>query len=276
MSRKSKFFDIIKQMMHGFGDDQNPSIESVTIVEDTTVNQLRQIVREALKHAFRRGKEEIEVIDLLFLYRNNPHGLRRLQRYFKSKCMKLTQLEEPTENLILSKSSNLPTKYYKNIRKAIRVFDTTGELLDLSIPDPVKHERELRANNISIELDDEDYQIYHEARTISFGKRKLAFKNWLVYPEDDISLSPEVWNLMEYLAYETVALIMDCVLKLREQAEEEAAQSDKTVVYKKTGAIYEPLRPTEILEAVAAYESTEKRPTIAHGYKRVCSRLFIS
>lgn len=68
-------------MMHGFGDDSEPMIESAKIIEDVVLNQMRALICEACKIAEMRDTLIVSAEEFLFLLRKDKIKLQRLVNY---------------------------------------------------------------------------------------------------------------------------------------------------------------------------------------------------
>ncbi|XP_075552451.1 transcription initiation protein SPT3 homolog [Dermacentor variabilis] len=230
----------IRGMMHGFGDSREPLLESVKLVEDIVAQQLKCVFHRAADVATLRGSKSVAIEDILFLMRKNKVKLSRLVRYLELKSMqgyiysKLpTDDEEATAAALASaesavadvKSEGAPQfKRTKICRDFISFIDQTGELADVfseSIFDEVKHEREMRLEVHTRTMDQTQYMEYSNARASSFcRKNKTArFREWLMKDiESDVKLSPTVLDIFSYLAYETVAQIVDLALLIKKES----------------------------------------------------------
>ncbi|KAM7307064.1 transcription initiation protein SPT3 homolog isoform X2 [Ixodes scapularis] len=115
-------------------------------------------------------------------------------------------------------------KRTKLCRDFVTSIDQTGELaaaLQDSIFDEVKHERYLRAEAQTRCMDQAQYFEYSNARRSSFcAKQKSArFRDWLLKDVDlDIKPTSSVLEVFNYLAYETVAQIVDLALLVKKDA----------------------------------------------------------
>lgn len=71
--------------MHGFGDSNEPLLESAKIIEDVVLQQMKTIVRRACEIADRRASSKKSNIvngeDIIFLLRKSKLKLRRLMKY---------------------------------------------------------------------------------------------------------------------------------------------------------------------------------------------------
>lgn len=68
-------------MMHGFGDDSEPLIESAKIIEEVVLHQMRGIICEACKIAEMRDSLIVSAEEFLFLLRKDKIKLQRLLNY---------------------------------------------------------------------------------------------------------------------------------------------------------------------------------------------------
>ncbi|XP_065293808.2 transcription initiation protein SPT3 homolog isoform X4 [Dermacentor albipictus] len=230
----------IRGMMHGFGDSREPLLESVKLVEDIVTQQIKCVFHRAAEVATLRGSKAVAIEDILFLMRKDKVKLSRLVRYLELKSMqgyiysKLpTDDEEATAAALASAESAVADvklegapqfKRTKICRDFISFIDQTGELADVfseSIFDEVKHEREMRLEAHTRTMDQTQYMEYSNARASSFcRKNKTArFREWLMKDiESDVKLSPTVLDIFSYLAYETVAQIVDLALLIKKES----------------------------------------------------------
>lgn len=230
----------IRGMMHGFGDSREPLPESVKLVEDIVTQQIKCVFYRAAEVATLRGSKSVAIEDILFLMRKDKVKLSRLVRYLELKSMqgyfysKLPTDDEEAAAVALAsaesavadvKSDGTPLfKRTKICRDFISFIDQTGELADVfdeSIFDEVRHEREVRLEAYTRTMDQTQYMEYCEARASSFcRKNKTAqFREWLMKDiESDLKLCPTVLDIFSYLAYETVAQIVDLALLIKKES----------------------------------------------------------
>lgn len=210
---KSKYFNEIKLMMHGFGDSHIPNNETVLLVESITLSQLRMIIQEAQRQqygAYLRGEE------LVFLLRKNKYKMRRFVKYLENKALKRVA----TSNVVdLTTDIDSPPKH--KLIEFIEHIDETGELTDVNDFDEVKHERQLRAERISIALNEQQYILFSLARSTNFSSKSMSqIKNYenlraWIDPNMEITFGEYAMEVLSYFAYETVAQLIDYVLLLR-------------------------------------------------------------
>ncbi|XP_044746796.1 transcription initiation protein SPT3 homolog [Coccinella septempunctata] len=213
---KVTFTNEISRMMFGFGDSCSPNPETVQLVENITLDQLRTIVREALKYS--ADGKTLKGEELIFLMRHDKYKMRRFVKYLHNKVLKNIQ----TSNLA---EIDLDVKPKGYLMEFIQKIDETGEFTDLTEMDEVKHQRDLRADRISQALDEEQYLEFCKARTTSFCSKHITMrnlerlKNWIDSdPNSQIVFRLEALEVLAYLAYQTVAEIVDYALLVRMDA----------------------------------------------------------
>lgn len=222
------FHKEIASMLHGFGDVATPLTTTVTLVESIVLKQLRGALYLAAKNADRRGSKCVCPEDIFFLARNSKVKLKRMLIYLKTidniKKNKMVDeqyipnvlLEEDSENMKKRKRS------YNEIVEAIGGSEAMCKDLDI---DEVILSRKLRANKISQSLTLEKYETYHKARRVSFYSRMnnyVKLKQWIC-PANDVTVSNQSMDLLAYVAYETVAQIMDLCFLVRQDFKSESS-----------------------------------------------------
>ncbi|KAG9340187.1 hypothetical protein JZ751_021912 [Albula glossodonta] len=68
--------NVIRCMMYGFGDDQNPYTESVDILEDLVIEFITEMTHKAMSIG-RQGRVQVE--DIVFLIRKDPRKFARVK-----------------------------------------------------------------------------------------------------------------------------------------------------------------------------------------------------
>ncbi|XP_014207234.1 transcription initiation protein SPT3 homolog [Copidosoma floridanum] len=261
----------IRQMMHGFGDHSEPLVETAKIIESVVLNQMRGIIRKACEIADMRESPTVSTEDFLFLLRKDKIKLQRLVNYLKLKEFKSTMYKtiepEAMDYLDVSKSdevSKIPCfKFLKHI-------DNTGELLnDKELVDHVKHKRNMRMEMISRKIDESRYLEFSKARCVSFAnKNKHKFSDW-IGASGDLTISKAGYTVLGYLAYETVAQIVDLAFLVRQDQNKlqgdpiDRLQSSypNPITYKPyqyaKPVMTRPLTPAEVNEALRRYWSPQ-------------------
>lgn len=222
----------ITLMMHGFGDNPNPNAATVLLVENIVLHQLRSLVQEALAISINRESKLIKNFDIIFIMRRNPYKLKRLHDY-QSKLELISQRQEeigatnnPAELLNLLEDEKDPN--LKNKRTHIFVIeqlDETNEVGDIKF-DVADYLRKVRAAKITETMSFDKYQAYHKARCSSFRSRFVSVHRnygklevW-VNPNKEVKLTVSALEVLCFVAYETVAEIVDAVFLVRQDAKQ--------------------------------------------------------
>ncbi|CAG0879592.1 unnamed protein product [Darwinula stevensoni] len=208
----------ISQMMHGFGDSSQPSLETVQLVERVTLCELRKIVAQAASVAeWRCGQRKlVSLEDILFLLRRDKAKLKRLLQVFARK--------DQLGNLKVSLADDLEGGNKSRVAFALQFLnsiDSSGQLSSANhedIFDEVKNERAERLEICSRYLSKAQYLEWTEARKISFYQknRMLKLRDWIMQdPSFTVRLSSGALEILQYLAHETVAELVDLALLVR-------------------------------------------------------------
>lgn len=197
-------------MMFGFGDSHKPNPDTVRLVENIVLQQLRLVVQEALK--FAENGKPLKPEHLIFLMRKNKFKMCRFIKYLQNK-----DLRKKAENQTI----DLTDQQKNFLIDFIERIDETGELTDITEFDEVKYERQLRADRISIALDEEKYMKFFKARCASFNSKQMSrirnfmkLKEW-VDPKGEVEFTSMSLDVLSYYAYETVAQLTDYALLVR-------------------------------------------------------------
>lgn len=216
----------ISNMMHGFGDNPNPNPATVVLVESIVLQQLRSVLQEALKISEIRGKKTITNYEIIFLMRKNIMKLKQLQDYQlslenidkKTSSMGLTE----EELLYLDDESNPKLRQRRTHIEIIEDLDELDEVEHIKV-NTVSQIRKLRASKLSEQLPLDKYEAYHKARCASFrsnatfNKGFSKLEKW-VNPNKDLRLTILALEVLGFIAYETVAEIVDSVYLIRQDA----------------------------------------------------------
>ncbi|XP_055491533.1 transcription initiation protein SPT3 homolog isoform X2 [Leucoraja erinacea] len=220
-AKSNSFVAELQTMMYALGDARRPLQETAVLIEDIVHSQLINLLHQAAEISQVRGARVIAAEDLLFLMRKDKRKLRRLIRYmsfrdFKSKIIKGVEDEDVIEADKSSSSINKRQKLYQEFLSSI---DQTGELLGLleeDDTDEVKQERLERAERQTRTMDSSQYAEYCESRQLSFAKKSSKFKDWLDCSSMEVKPNPIALEIMAYLAYETVAQLVDLALLVKQ------------------------------------------------------------
>ncbi|XP_064618360.1 transcription initiation protein SPT3 homolog [Liolophura sinensis] len=215
----------IQQMMHGFGDSRRPLLDSAMLVEELVHQQMTTIAQQAAGVAMSRNARFIGIEDFLFLLRKDKVKLRRLLRYMmlkdKTATLKSSQDEEEG-NETGEKLSQPLKKRTKMCQDFLSNIDQTGELVALFEDDgldEVKHDRLLRAELLTRSMTPTQYLEFCEARQVTFCRKFKShrFKEWLLTGLHlEVKPNALALEVLSYLAYETVAQIVDLSLLVKQ------------------------------------------------------------
>lgn len=232
-------------MMHGFGDCRRPLLASARLVEDIVKQQMRLLFHQAAGVASLRGSKCVGVEDVLFLMRKDKAKLGRLIRYLECKSLQgyvfsklpMDEDDAPSAALLSPEAGEEPSslsvdlnptesprfKRTKVCRDFIASIDQTGELASVFTDptlDDVKQERDARAEARTRCMDQAQYIEYASARASSFCRKNKVgrFREWLMKDiQSESRLSHSVLEVFNYMAYETVAQIVDLALLIKKE-----------------------------------------------------------
>lgn len=217
----------IANMMHGFGDNPNPNAATVLLVENIVLQQLRSMLQEAIGLSNCRGSKSITNYDIIYLMRKNKFKLKRLHDYQK-KLDQLDKTKQVTNNttdgmmsgVMLEDEKDPTIKKRRTHIDVIKELDEADEVAQIKF-DVIDYLRKIRANKISEALSFEKYEAYHKARCSSFrsgyglSKGFVKLERWL-NPTKELKISASALEVLCFLAYETIAEIVDGVFLIRQ------------------------------------------------------------
>ncbi|XP_068623766.1 transcription initiation protein SPT3 homolog [Battus philenor] len=217
----------ISNMMHGFGDNPNPNAATVVLVENVVLQQLRTMLQEASDRSIMRGAKAISNCDIIFLIRKNKLKLKRLHDYQIKldqieKSRQVTTTESAMPGIILDDEKDPSIKKRRTHIDFIKEFDEADEVSQIKF-DSIDYLRKVRAAKITESMSFEKYEAYHKARCSSFrssygmGKGFVKLEKWL-NPTKEFKITLSALEVLCFLAYETVAEIVDAVFFVRQDA----------------------------------------------------------
>ncbi|XP_040283220.1 transcription initiation protein SPT3 homolog isoform X2 [Bufo bufo] len=217
----TSFVPELQSMMFSLGDARRPLQETAVLVEDIVHTQLINLLQQAADVSQMRGARVISAEDLLFLMRRDKKKLKRLLKYmvfrdYKSKVLKGVEEEDLEEKLAANNNANKRQKLAQDFLNSI---DQTGELLALMEDDEideVKQERMERAEKQTRNMDSAQYAEFCESRQLSFSKKASKFRDWLDCSSMEIKPNAVAMEILAYLAYETVAQLVDLALLVKQ------------------------------------------------------------
>ncbi|KAM7136962.1 transcription initiation protein SPT3 homolog isoform 1-T1 [Molossus nigricans] len=214
------------------GDARRPLHETAVLVEDVVHTQLINLLQQAAEVSQLRGARVISAEDLLFLMRKDKKKLRRLLKYmffrdYKSKIVKGIEEDDLLEDKL--SSTNNTNKRQKIAQDFLNSIDQTGELLAMFEDDEIDEVKQERMEeNIQLALwakraerqtrimDSAQYAEFCESRQLSFSKKASKFRDWLDCSSMEIKPNVIAMEILAYLAYETVAQLVDLALLVRQ------------------------------------------------------------
>ncbi|GAB1608781.1 initiation SPT3 homolog isoform X1 [Argonauta hians] len=221
----------IQQMMHGFGDCRKPLQESAALLQEIVHSQMLFLLYQASEVAAKRNGRFISLEDFLFLLRKDKVKLHRLLRYMKMKDLKSASLrgtgfddDEQSDALLEKPGQPSQKKRLKMCYDFIASFDQTGELLVLfedDSMDEIKLDRMVRAEMLSRQMSPQQYREFCESRQVNFSRKYKSqrFKDWLM---SGVCIEPKpnplALEMFSYLAYETIAQLMDLAIIVQREA----------------------------------------------------------
>ncbi|KAM4042666.1 transcription initiation protein SPT3 homolog isoform 1-T1 [Anomaloglossus baeobatrachus] len=217
----TSFVPELQSMMFSLGDARRPLLETAVLVEDIVHTQLINLLQQAADVSQMRGARVISAEDILFLMRRDKKKLKRLLRYmvfrdYKSKILKGIDEEDLEEKLAANTNANKRQKLAQDFLNSI---DQTGELIALMEDDEideVKQERMERAEKQTRNMDSAQYAEFCESRQLSFSKKASKFRDWLDCSSMEIKPNAVAMEILTYLAYETVAQLVDLALLVKQ------------------------------------------------------------
>ncbi|KOB69588.1 Transcription initiation protein SPT3-like protein [Operophtera brumata] len=215
-------------MMYGFGDSPNPNPETVLLIESIVLQQLRSLLKEAYQVSVERGKKNITNYELIYLMYTNRNVLKMKRLHdFQLAQDEIEEIDEfvlPEEfitdeegDVIIETASNAWRK--RTHIDIIKELDKKGEVKNINY-DYLGHLRKIRAKNLTDAMSSEEYEPFQEARRSSFRTstgfkhRFSKLKEWVI-PNREYKITNSALEVLSFIAYETVADIVDAVLLTR-------------------------------------------------------------
>ncbi|XP_060087256.1 transcription initiation protein SPT3 homolog isoform X2 [Heteronotia binoei] len=194
VGKSTNFTPELQSMMFSLGDARRPLHESAVLVEDIVHTQLINLkkLRRLLKYMFFRD--------------------------YKSKIVKGIEEDDLLEDKLGGSSGNI-NKRQKIAQDFLISIDQTGELLSLfedDEVDDVKQARMERAERQTRMMDSAQYTEFCESRQLSFSKKASKFRDWLDCSSMEIKPNAIAMEILAYLAYETVAQLVDLALLVKQ------------------------------------------------------------
>uniref|UniRef100_A0A2A4JD18 Transcription initiation protein SPT3 homolog n=1 Tax=Heliothis virescens TaxID=7102 RepID=A0A2A4JD18_HELVI len=233
-TESTNFQKEIAGMMHGFGDNPNPNAATVVLVESIVQQQLKFMIQEAHMNCNMRCGKAISNYDIIYLMRKNIKKLKRLHDYqlkldqIDKKCVLTigTPSEAMMTGIIIEDEKEPTVKKRRTHIDYIREFDEADEVSQIKF-DSIDYIRKVRAAKITESMTFEKYEAYHKARCLSFrsgygiGKGFVKLERWL-NPMKEFKLTQSALEVLCFIAYETVAEIVDGVFLVRQDGKKKS------------------------------------------------------
>uniref|UniRef100_A0A3Q2T997 SPT3 homolog, SAGA and STAGA complex component n=2 Tax=Fundulus heteroclitus TaxID=8078 RepID=A0A3Q2T997_FUNHE len=221
---RTSFIPELQSMMFALGDARRPLYETAALVEDVVHTQLINMLHQACEGAALRGSRVISAEDILFLMRRDKRKLARLLQYlqfrdYKSKLLKTLEEEDAQQEQGGAAAGGNPRRQ-RLAQDFLAWMDQTGEYLSLAERqevDPVKVERMERLERHTRNMDVAQYTEFCESRQLSFAKKASKFRDWLDCSNLELKPNSMATEILSYLAYETVAQIVDLSLLVKQE-----------------------------------------------------------
>ncbi|KAM9847401.1 transcription initiation protein SPT3 homolog isoform 1-T4 [Aulostomus maculatus] len=216
------FIPELQTMMFALGDARRPLHETAALVEDIVHTQLITMLHQASEGATLRGSRVISAEDILFLMRRDKRKVARLLKYlqfrdYKSKLLKNVEDDDGQDPGGIAGGNQRRQRLAQDF---LVWMDHTGELLSLAERqevDPVKQERLERLERHTRAMDPAQYTEFCESRQLSFAKKASKFRDWLDCSSLELKPNTIAMEILSYLAYETVAQIVDLSLLVKQE-----------------------------------------------------------
>uniref|UniRef100_A0A3B4FT30 SPT3 homolog, SAGA and STAGA complex component n=1 Tax=Pundamilia nyererei TaxID=303518 RepID=A0A3B4FT30_9CICH len=204
------FIPELQSMMFALGDARRPLQETAALVEDIVHTQLITMRRNlTLSYCTLHNTKFtlVPTFDMLFL------------QYLKLHIVFLSFL-----SFVNKWGAVGPAGANQRRQRLAQDFlvwmDQTGELLSLAERqeiDPIKQERMERLERQTRNMDPAQYAEFCESRQLSFAKKASKFRDWLDCSSLELKPNSMAMEILSYLAYETVAQIVDLSLLVKQE-----------------------------------------------------------
>lgn len=221
------FTDEILNMMHAFGDSNQPMLESARLIESIVHEQLDALIEKASDIAQLRNSSVIGAEDVLFLLRKDKSKLVRLINHLYVKDIKSSindGTSNPAELRMYDVTRSQQSRRVKICYDYLSQLDEFGEykkVFNQALFDEIKNQRLRRIDSLTRNMSHLEYVIFTKARQVSFMSRLKPdkFSEWLLGNKPHMKISVFAFEMIQYLAHETVAQVIDMSLLVKQDAE---------------------------------------------------------
>ena len=221
----SQYTEEIMSMMHAFGDSSQPMVESARLIESIVHEQLSTFIERAEDIARIRDSQVVDVEDLLFLMRKDKTKLIRLVNHLYVKDLKQAINEGNQFDIRMSDLAQCQqTRRVKICYEFLGQLGEFGEyrkVFNQALIDEVKNQRMRRLDSLTKNMSAAEYSEFTKARQVSFISKVKPdkFSEWLLARKPDTKMSIFAFEIIQYLAHETVAQIVDMSLLVKQDIE---------------------------------------------------------
>lgn len=212
-------------MMHAFGDSSQPLPESAKLIESIVYEQLDALVEKASEVARLRESPVIGPEEILFLLRNDKSKLVRLINHLYVKDIRQSLNDGNTAEIrVFDVTRSQQTKRVKLCYDYLSQLDEFGEykkVFNQALFDEIKNQRMRRMDSLTRNMSYSEYSSYTKARQVSFISKIKPdrFSEWLLANKPDTKINVFAFEMIQYLAHETVAQIVDLSLLVKQDIE---------------------------------------------------------
>lgn len=234
-------------MMFVFGEVQDPTTETVNLVEDIARGQIIELIVQARNLASRRGARYLSAEDLIFLIRHDRAKVNRLRTYLSWKDvrrhakdsggdgaagMEVETLEDGADDKLNAKAQKITIKLPWEI---LTIYSEVLPQDDEEDEDDIEaHEASVlrlkEADDVTRQMTREEYQHYSDCRQASFTYRKSKrFREFLNLPPHlDLRANDDTVDIVGFLAFEMVRSLTIAGLEVKKSLEESYLHEDYT------------------------------------------------
>ncbi|KAJ5575365.1 hypothetical protein N7450_009264 [Penicillium hetheringtonii] len=246
---KQHLTDLFHQMMFVSGETAEPSVETTTLIEEITRQQVIEILTRSTALATRRGSRAISTDDLIFLIRHDKAKVSRLRTFLSWKDVRKNVKDSDDKGGgdaadfaaaddaagVVAGPTDVASKP-KNKRAKVGLAWDVNSFFSVQIPEREDEEDEeeeeqnyatlqrlAAADERTKHMTKEEYVFWSECRQASFTYRKSKrFREWAGFgivteskPNDDIV------DILGFLTFEIVQTLTEEALKVKVREDHE-------------------------------------------------------
>lgn len=213
-------------MMHAFGDSSQPMPESAQLIESIVQEQLDALIDKASEVAQLRESPTIGPEDILFLLRKDKSKLVRLINHLYVKDIKASfnndgNSQADIKVFDMSRSQTRRVKICYDYLSQLDEFGEYKKVFNQALFDEIKNQRMRRMDSFTRNMSYQEYSDFTKARQVSFISKIKSerFREWLLASKPEAKISLFAFEMIQYLAHETVAQVVDLALLVKQDSE---------------------------------------------------------